>query len=65
MAVELEGLRAVERALMAEPEARAIEQETMPIEQEATAVDLSQPGWRQRALDMLASLGGAPARIRA
>ncbi len=66
MAVELEGLRAVERALRPiEQEARAVEQETTTIEEEATAADLPQRGAWQRALDMMASLGGAPARIRA
>jgi uncharacterized membrane protein YccC len=59
-----QGLRAVEQALRPiEQEARAVEQETMPIEEEATAVDL--PRWPTRIRDMLASLGGAPARIRA
>jgi hypothetical protein len=58
MAVEQEALIAVEQALM------PIEQETTPIEEEATAVDLPRLGAWQRALDMLASLGSAPVRIR-
>ena len=65
MAVEQEALIAVEQALLPiEQETTAVEQETTPIEEEATAVDLPRLGAWQRALDMLASLGSAPARIR-
>ena len=65
MAVEQEALIAVEQALMPiEQETTAVEQETTPIEEEATAVGLPRLGAWQRALDMLASLGSAPARIR-
>ena len=60
-----QGLMAVERALMPiEQEAKVVEQETTPIEEEATAVDLPRLGAWQRALDMLASMGSAPARLR-
>lgn len=61
-----QGLMAVERALMPiEQEAKVVEQETTPIEEEATAVDLPRLGAWQRALDMLTSMGSAPARLRA
>ena len=61
-----QGLMAVERALMPiEQEAKVVEQETTPIEEEATPVDLPRLGAWQRALDMLASMGSAPARLRA
>jgi excisionase family DNA binding protein len=61
-----QGLMAVERALMpTEQEARAVEQEARAVEEEATEGDLPRLGRWQRALDMLASMGSAPARIRA